>query len=128
MGRKLRKKTNQRTLARAGRRRHIRKGIVGTSEKPRLCVFRSNRHIYAQIVDDTSGRTLAAASTLSPAIRDKLADTDKKGGAKLVGAEIAQQCLGKDIHRIVFDRGGYLYTGGRVRALAEGARKAGLKF
>ncbi|MBN1945022.1 MAG: 50S ribosomal protein L18 [Bradymonadales bacterium] len=128
MGIKVHKKTSTRVQARLRRRRHVRKQVFGTTERPRLSVFRSNKHIYAQVIDDTTGQTVAAVSTLSPVIRERAVQGDKKGGAKLVGVEIAAQCLGQQIDQIVFDRGGYLYTGGRVRALAEAAREAGLKF
>lgn len=112
------------------KRRHlrVRKRVFGTAEKPRLAVFRSTRHIYAQVIDDTGGKTLASASTLSPDIRDRLEEGDKRFAAKLVGEHIAKLCKERDIQQIVFDRGGFLYTGARVRALAEGARKGGLKF
>jgi len=102
--------------------------VLGTTEVPRLCVFRSNRHIYAQVVDDSKGATLAAVSTLTEHVREQLEGKDKKDSARLIGAEIAKLCLEKKIETIVFDRGGFLYKGGRVTALADGARKAGLKF
>lgn len=128
MGKNITKHTDSRERMRHRRHRRVRKKMFGTAEKPRLCVYRSNKHIYAQVIDDVLGRTLVAASTLSTNVREKVGEGDKKNAAKLVGAHIAQKCLEQNIEMIVFDRGGYLYTGGRVRALAEGARKAGLKF
>jgi large subunit ribosomal protein L18 len=128
MAKKDRKKSHPRFRARARRKRHIRLTVSGTPERPRLSVYRSNRHIYAQVIDDTKGQTLAAASTLSPEIREQVAEGDKRHGAKLVGQVIAKRCLDLDIAQIVFDRGGNLYKGGRIKALAEAAREAGLQF
>lgn len=117
--------------ARVVRHQRIRRRISGTSERPRLVVFRSARYIYAQIVDDLGNRTLAAASDMPPkkstserAAGDKAKKTDR---AKLVGTEIAKRCLAKGITKVVFDRAGYGYHG-RVSALAAGAREAGLQF
>ena len=107
-----------------------RKRIVGTPERPRLAVFRSLAHIYAQVIDDLSGRTLAAASTVEPAVRAQLAGEARggnKAGAAIVGRVIAERLIEKGIRRVVFDRGGFLYHG-RVRAVAEAARAAGLEF
>ena len=109
------------------RKARIRKKISGTSERPRLSVFRSARHIYAQVVDDTGGGTLAAASTLSPDLKGTLESDDKTGAAKKVGALIAKMCLERKVGKVVFDRNGFLYHG-RVKALAEAAREAGLDF
>jgi len=109
------------------RKFRIRNKISGTDGRPRLTVFRSSTHIYAQVIDDSAGSTLAAASTLSPDLKGSLADADKTAQAKKVGALIAKICLEKKIERVVFDRNGYLYHG-RVRALAEAAREAGLNF
>jgi large subunit ribosomal protein L18 len=109
------------------RKARIRKKISGTSERPRLSVFRSARHIYAQVVDDTGGGTLAAASTLSPDLKGTLAEDDKTGAAKKVGALIAKMCLERKVGKVVFDRNGFLYHG-RIKALAEAAREAGLDF
>lgn len=106
------------------RKARIRKKISGTAERPRLSVFRSARHIYAQVIDDVGGVTLAAASTLSGDLKGGL-EGDKKDAAKQVGALIAKICLDKQVGQVVFDRNGYLYHG-RVKALAEGAREAGL--
>lgn len=110
-------------------RRHIRvrKKISGTTKRPRLSVYRSLRHIYAQVIDDERGVTIAAASTLSPEIRDKINYGGNVEAAKLVGSLIAQKALQVGIKRVVFDRGGYKYHG-RVKALAEAAREAGLEF
>lgn len=107
------------------RHRRVRKKVRGTLERPRLCVFRSLKHIYAQVIDDEGGRTLVAASSLSPEIRT--AKGTKTEVARAVGRLIARKALEKGITRVVFDRGGYQYHG-RVRALAEGAREAGLLF
>jgi large subunit ribosomal protein L18 len=109
------------------RKARIRKRISGTSERPRLSVFRSARHIYAQVVDDTGGGTLAAASTLSPDLKGTLEADDKTGAAKKVGALIAKMCLERKVGKVVFDRNGFLYHG-RIKALAEAAREAGLDF
>lgn len=109
------------------RKLRIRKKVNGTPDRPRLSVFRSARHIYAQVVDDTTGTTLAQASTLSKDIKGTLSDEDKTAAAKKVGALIAQICKSKKIERVVFDRNGYLYHG-RITALAQAAREAGLEF
>ena len=109
------------------RKLRIRNRITGTEERPRLSVFRSGQHIYAQVVRDVDGQTLAAASTLSRDLKGTLAEDNKSDAAKKVGALIAKMCLAKNIEKVVFDRNGYLYHG-RVKALAEAAREAGLKF
>ncbi len=111
---------------RRGRHQRIRNKVNGTAERPRLCVFRSARHIYAQIIDDVEGATLVSASTLDKEIAGKIEGT-KCDAAKTVGEEIAKRAQDKGITEVVFDRGGFLYTG-RVAKLAEGARDAGLKF
>ena len=111
----------------ARRRRHarIRKNLQGTTARPRLCVFRSLNHIYAQVIDDIRGHTIAAASTIDSALRT---NTDPKADqAKAVGTAIAQRAIAAGVTSVVFDRGGYLYHG-RVKALAEAAREAGLEF
>ncbi|PSN18657.1 50S ribosomal protein L18 [filamentous cyanobacterium CCP5] len=110
------------------RRRHtrIRRKVVGTRERPRLSVFRSNQHIYAQIIDDTAHHTLAAASTLESDVRGE-GDTSTKDGSARVGKLIAQRALEQGVEQVVFDRGGKIYHG-RVASLAEAAREAGLKF
>jgi len=107
--------------------KRIRKNIVGTPDKLRLCVYKSLNHTYAQIVDDTKGHTLVASSTLEKEVADAVAKMNKVDAAKLVGQQIAKKALAAGIDNIVFDRGGYVYTG-RVQAVAEGAREAGLKF
>jgi large subunit ribosomal protein L18 len=121
-------KTKEKDGQRLRKRKHIRKKIQGTSERPRLVVFRSSRYIYAQLVDDFSQRTLTGVSSLSPTLRD---DTKKLSGkveqARLVGKAIADKAKALKIEHVVFDRGGYPYHG-RVKALAEGAREGGLIF
>jgi large subunit ribosomal protein L18 len=117
----------QHLTGRARRKYRIRSKITGSSERPRLTVFRSSKHIYAQVVDDVTGKTLASASTLSKDLKGTLGDGDKKDAAKKVGALIAKICTAKQLEKVVFDRNGYLYHG-RVRALAEAAREAGLDF
>ena len=112
--------------ARKKRHRSLRKRIEGTAERPRLAVFRSTRHIYAQIIDDQQKRTLTAVSDKVLAVEGE-SKADKKARAKRVGAAIAKQCLEKGIDKVVFDRAGYKYNG-RVSALADAAREAGLKF
>jgi large subunit ribosomal protein L18 len=108
------------------RHRSARKRIEGTSERPRLAVFRSSRHIYAQVIDDQHRKTLTATSDKALAVEGEK-QADKKARAKKVGAAIAKQCLEKGIDKVVFDRAGYKYHG-RISALADGAREAGLKF
>lgn len=109
------------------RHERVRAKISGTPQTPRLCVFRSLKHIYAQLIDDSKGVTLVSASTLDPAIRGQLSEEDKKGAAKLVGKTIGERALQAGFTSVVFDRGGFVYTG-RVQAVAEGAREAGLEF
>ena len=109
------------------RHERVRKKISGTPERPRLCVFRSNKHIYAQVIDDVAGNTLAAASTVEKEIAAQLGEVDKKGEAKLVGKIVAERAIKAGIKEVVFDRGGYIYTG-RVAELAAGAREGGLDF
>ncbi len=114
-----------RTAARRKRHARIRLRISGTPERPRLAVFRSLKHIYAQVIDDTVGRTLAAASTLEPELRGaRLTKTEE---ARVVGRLVAERAKGAGVERVVFDRAGYKYHG-RVAALAEAAREAGLDF
>lgn len=114
-------------LARKRRHVRVRAKVSGTATRPRLCVFRSLNHIYAQVVDDSSGHTLVSASSLDTEIRDKITGKRKTESAELVGSLVAQRILNKGIKQIAFDRGGYKYHG-RVKALAEAARKAGLDF
>lgn len=120
-------KHKDRNEARQRRHLRIRRAVQGTPERPRLSVFRSLAHIYAQVVDDRVGRTLAAASTRDPEIRSQAEAAKKADAGKLVGQLIARRAKERGIRRVVFDRGGYLYHG-RVRALAEGAREGGLEF
>jgi large subunit ribosomal protein L18 len=114
-------------VGRERRKLRIRRKISGTVERPRLTIFRSAKHIYAQVVDDAAGNTLAHASTLSADVRTALDEATKTDAAKKVGQAIAKALLAKGIDKVVFDRNGYLYHG-RVRALADAAREAGLKF
>ncbi len=114
-------------VGRERRKLRIRRKISGTAVKPRLTVFRSAKHIYAQVVDDVTGNTVAHASTLTKEVRTTIDDATKSDAAKKVGTAIAKLLLAKGISSIVFDRNGYLYHG-RVRALADAAREAGLKF
>ncbi|KAK9834013.1 hypothetical protein WJX81_002969 [Elliptochloris bilobata] len=111
------------------RHKTIRSKVEGRPERPRLAVYRSNNHIYAQVIDDYVGNTLVAASTLTPEIRAKLNGSGgaDKGAAQLVGQRIAELCLAKDISNVSFDRGGNIYHG-RVKALADAAREVGLSF
>ena len=120
-------KKRDRNEIRVIRHERVRKKISGTPEVPRLSVYRSNKHIQAQIIDDTKGITLAAASTMDPALKGQLDELDKKGAAKLVGKLIAERAAEKGVKAVVFDRGGYKYTG-RVASVADGAREAGLEF
>ncbi len=115
---------NSNRLARHSR---VRKKISGTPEKPRLCVYRSNKNIYVQIIDDVNGKTLVSASTIAKEMQEKMAYGGNKQAARMVGQNIANKALENKIEEVVFDRGGYLYHG-RVKELAEGAREAGLKF
>lgn len=110
-------------------RRHlrVRKRVVGTPERPRLCVFRSLNHMYAQIVDDTARKTLAAASTVEPSFKEKSASGGNTKAAAVVGKLLGERAIEKGLKSVVFDRGGYLYHG-RVKALADAAREAGLDF
>lgn len=111
----------------ARRHRRIRKKVSGTPERPRLAVFRSNNHIYAQVIDDTAQHTLVAASTLDPDIKQEMSATATRDASSAVGKLLAQRSISKGINQVVFDRGGNLYHG-RIQALAEAAREAGLDF
>jgi large subunit ribosomal protein L18 len=113
----------------ARKRRHfrVRKKVYGSAESPRLNVYRSLKHIYAQLIDDQSGRTLISASTLDPSLQGQLKTAGNREAARTVGELLAKKALEKGIDRVVFDRGGFLYHG-RIKALAEGARSGGLKF
>ena len=116
------KHSSKKEQSRMKKKMRIRKRVKGTGERPRLCVFRSAKHIYAQLIDDVTGVTLVSASTL-----DLEAKNANKDTARSIGQEVAKRALGKEIKAVVFDRNGYLYHG-RVKALAEGAREAGLNF
>ncbi len=116
-----------RRKARLRRRAHIRKRVQGTPERPRLNVFRSLTHIYAQVIDDTVGYTLASASTIDKELQAEVVDMTKVEQAGVVGKAIAERALSKGVKQVVFDRGGYKYHG-RVKTLADAARKAGLEF
>jgi large subunit ribosomal protein L18 len=120
-------KSNAPRLARIRRHARVRSKVEGTTERPRLSVFRSLSHIYAQVIDDTKGVTLASASTVDPEISGKIDGKAKKSQAEIVGEAVAKRAMEKGIQQVVFDRGGYQYIG-RVQALADAARKAGLKF
>ena len=120
-------KKRDRNEVRVIRHARVRKKISGTPEMPRLCVYRSNKSIYAQVIDDTKGITLVQASSLDPALKGQLDEVDKSGEAKLVGKLVAERAKQAGVEKVVFDRGGYVYTG-RVAALAAGAREAGLEF
>lgn len=112
---------------RLARHARVRKKIGGTAERPRFDVYRSNMHIYVQVIDDVAGKTLAAASTVEKEIGKMVEGKSKTEAAKIVGAEAAKRAIAAGITEAVFDRGGYIYTG-RVAAVADGAREAGLKF
>ncbi len=112
---------------RVRRQKRVRKRIVGTPERPRLAVFRSSKHIYAQLIDDMAGKTLAAASSLDPELKKDQAYGGNKAAAALVGKAVAERAKGAGIDKVCFDRRSYKYHG-RVQALAEAAREAGLKF
>lgn len=117
------KKRSQREV----RHRRVRKEVSGTVDRPRLCVFRALRHIYAQVIDDVAGKTLVCASSLDEPLRTQVKGKKKTEIAALVGSLVAQRALEKGIKKVVFDRGGYKFHG-RVKALAEAARAAGLEF
>ena len=119
--------SQKRYQSRMRRHRRVRKTIVGTTERPRLNVFRSLRHIYAQIIDDTVGCTLVSASTVDHDVRSQVAGLEKTEAAQAVGQVLAERATAKGVTRVVFDRGGYQYHG-RVQALADAARKGGLEF
>ena len=116
-----------RSEIRVKKHRRLRHHLVGTAQRPRLYVFRSNNHIYDQIIDDTVGNTLVAASTMEKAIKDELQYTDNVAAAAAVGTAVAKKALEKGITEVVFDRGGFIYQG-KIQALADAAREAGLKF
>jgi len=119
--------TNPRELARTKRKQRIRIRIKGTPARPRLCVFRSVKHIYAQVIDDTSGVTLVAASSLEPEVRGREDLDNKVAVATLIGKLVGERALAKGVKQVVFDRNGFLYHG-RIKAVSEGARESGLNF
>ncbi|MFO7897848.1 MAG: 50S ribosomal protein L18 [Planctomycetota bacterium] len=120
-------KQKEKRVKRIRRHRRVRNKVFGTPDRPRLAVYRSLRHIYAQIIDDTVGQTLAAASTLNDEVRAGLESTGNCEAARAVGRRVAEKGLAHGLRAVVFDRGGYKYHG-RVKALAEAAREAGLMF
>ena len=115
------------SLARKRRHERVREKVTGTTECPRLNVFRSLNHIYAQVIDDSRGYTIAAASTIDPGLRDQVKDLPKAEQARAVGKAVAERAKAIGVTTVVFDRGGYPYHG-RVKALAEGSREGGLEF
>lgn len=119
--------TKEKREARHRRHIRIRGKVQGIPSRPRLCVYRSLKHIYAQVIDDSKGQTLITASTLNPEIKSEMTGKAKADIAKLVGSALAKQAKAKGIGQVVFDRGGYKFHG-RVKALAEAARQGGLKF
>ncbi len=118
---------DQKRLGRQRRQARVRRRVQGSDARPRLSVYRSGKHIYAQVISDQTGRTLAAASTLSANLKPQLARTANREAAKQVGALIARLCQERAIRAVIFDRNGFLYHG-RVKALADAAREAGLQF
>ena len=120
-------KKRDRNEVRVIRHARVRKKISGTPDMPRLCVYRSNANIYAQIIDDTKGVTLVQASTMDASVRGTFDEANKTAAAKAIGKLIGERAVAAGVEKVVFDRSGYLYTG-RVASLAEGAREAGLKF
>ncbi len=120
-------KKESRSENRVKKHMKIRNRFAGTPERPRLAVFRSNKHMYAQIIDDSVGNTLVAASTLEKDVKSAIENTDDKAAAAYLGTVIAKKALDKGIKEVVFDRGGFIYQG-KIQALAEAAREAGLEF
>ena len=120
-------RTNPSVVARVRRRERVRRHLRGTDVRPRLSIFRSNKHIYVQVVTDESKRTLLAVSTVAPDLRGQVKKTGDVKAAKEVGLLVARRCKEKGISRVVFDRNGFLYHG-RVQAVADGAREGGLEF
>jgi large subunit ribosomal protein L18 len=118
---------NDKEISRDKRRRRVRKKIMGSNERPRLSIFRSNRHIYSQLIDDYKGCTLVSASTMEKSFREDLKSGSAQELAKKVGKLLAERALTQKYQKVVFDRGGYLFHG-RVKAVAEGAREVGLVF
>ena len=120
-------KKESRSEIRAKKHRRVRNNLAGTAERPRLAVFRSNNHMYAQIIDDTVGNTLVSACTLEKEVKDAVEKTNNVDAAAQVGTVIAKKALDKGITTVVFDRGGFIYQG-KIKALADAAREAGLTF
>ena len=120
-------KKESRSEIRAKKHRRVRNNLAGTAERPRLAVFRSNNHMYAQIIDDTVGNTLVSACTLDKEVKDAVEKTNNVDAADQVGTVIAKKALDKGITTVVFDRGGFIYQG-KIKALADAAREAGLTF
>ena len=121
-------KTQQRSMRRERAHRRVRSRVAGTSERPRLSVYKSSKYIYAQVIDDLRGETLAQASSAEPLLRGRYeGGGDSRAAAKLIGETVAERAREKGIAQVVFDRGGYIYHG-RVKAVAEGAREKGLEF
>ena len=116
-----------RAEVRQKKHRRLRNHLAGTAERPRLAVFRSNNHMYAQVIDDTAGNTLVSASTLEKEVKSELEKTNDMDAAAYIGTVIAKRALDKGITKVVYDRGGYIYKG-KVKALADAAREAGLEF
>ena len=114
-------------IGRRRRQERVRKKVLGTDARPRICVFRSNKHIYAQVISDNQGKTLASVSTLSEALAEAAKQTKGVETAKHVGLALAKACKEKNITKVVFDRNGFIYHG-RVKAVADGARECGLEF
>jgi len=125
MSKKIGRQTSNKLVVRFKRKTRIRATLEGTTERPRLAVFRSNKHISVQVIDDTQGSTLVAATTQEEELKNKVGGSAE--GAKAIGGLIAKRALAKNISQVVFDRSGYLYHG-RIKALADAAREAGLKF
>lgn len=119
--------SSERAEKRHTRQARVRRKIRGSDQRPRLSVYRSLHHIYVQVVSDETGRTLVAASTMSPVLRDDMKSKSGVAAAKLIGKAVAERCREAGINEVVFDRNGFLYHG-RVKALADAAREAGLKF
>ena len=120
-------KKQDKNAIRVKRHERMRKDIVGTAARPRLNVYRSTNHIYAQVIDDTCGHTLVSSSTLCASVKDQVSEATKSDAAKIVGLDVGRKALEAGIKAVVFDRGGYRYTG-RVAQVAAGAREAGLEF
>ena len=121
------KKSNPSLMARERRRKHVRRNVSGQPDRPRLNIFRSEKHIYAQVIDDLKGHTIATASSLDPNLKDKLGSAKPLEQAKIVGETVAQRAIEAGVKKVVFDRAGYKYHG-RVKSLADGARSGGLEF